>query len=317
MQRKIGLALAGGGGKGAYEIGVWKALRDYGIDDTVGAVAGASIGALNGVLFALGEYDLALELWTSISPEKAFGKDNKKDENLKISRKSYRDRKIKVEKTYLKEKKYIYYLRYLKERYIKFRERKTKVGIKKRIEDIENNGIFSKEGIINILDNLIDLDRLSYADIECFVSCCVAPLNKPKILCYKTNMDTEYFKLNDCEKEKVKTVLLASSALPLVFGAEVIDDIEYVDGGIVENIPILPLYEAGYKKIIAVHLKKGYIIDKKPFPDLKIIEIVPSEPIGEFFNGTLDFSLENSLKRMELGYKDAVKAIRELRSSEL
>ncbi|WP_283591665.1 patatin-like phospholipase family protein [Clostridium butanoliproducens] len=317
MQRKIGLALAGGGGKGAYEIGVWKALRDYGIDDTVGAVAGASIGALNGVLFALDEYDLALELWTSISPEKAFGKDNKKDENLKISRKSYRDRKIKVEKTYLKEKKYIYYLRYLKERYIKFRERKTKVGIKKRIEDIENNGIFSKEGIINILDNLIDLDRLSYADIECFVSCCVAPLNKPKILCYKTNMDTEYFKLNDCEKEKVKTVLLASSALPLVFGAEVIDDIEYVDGGIVENIPILPLYEAGYKKIIAVHLKKGYIIDKKPFPDLKIIEIVPSEPIGEFFNGTLDFSLENSLKRMELGYKDAVKAIRELRSSEL
>ena len=100
---------------------------------------------------------------------------------------------------------------------------------------------------------------------------------------------------------------MASSALPLVFGAEVIDDIEYVDGGIVENIPILPLYEAGYKKIIAVHLKKGYIIDKKPFPDLKIIEIVPSEPIGEFFNGTLDFSLENSLKRMELGYKMQLK----------
>ena len=50
------------------------------------------------MLFALGEYDLALELWTSISPEKAFGKDNKKDENLKISRKKV----IGIEKLKLK-----------------------------------------------------------------------------------------------------------------------------------------------------------------------------------------------------------------------
>lgn len=316
MNERIGLALAGGGGKGAYEIGVWKALKDYGIDESIGAVAGASIGALNGVLFALGEYDLALNLWTSISTEKALGKDNKKENTLKTTRESYKDRKIKkikIEKNYLKEKKYIYYLRYLKEGYLKFRARKTKVGLKKRIENMEINGIFSKEGIINILDNLIDLDRLSHTDIECFASCCVAPLNKPKILCYRTNMDTEYFKLNDCEKEKIKTILLATSALPLVFGTEIIDDIEYVDGGIVENIPILPLYEAGYKKIIAVHLRKGYIIDKNPFPGLKIIEIIPSESIGEFFKGVLDFSPENSLKRMELGYKDAVKVIKELK----
>ncbi|HCQ91031.1 MAG TPA: hypothetical protein DIU45_16645, partial [Clostridium sp.] len=200
-----------------------------------------------------------------------------------------------------------------KESYIKFRERKRSVSLKKRIEDMEVNGIFSKEGIINILDNLVDLERLSHTDIECFASCCKAPLNKPKILCYRSNMNTEYFKLNNCEKEKVKTILLATSALPLVFGTEIIDDIEYVDGGIVENIPILPLYEAGYKKIIAVHLKKGYIIDKEPFPGLEIIEIIPSEPIGDFFNGTLDFSLENALKRMELGYKDTVKIIKELK----
>ncbi|WP_461613119.1 patatin-like phospholipase family protein [Clostridium sp. Marseille-QA1073] len=316
MKERIGLALAGGGGKGAYEIGVWKALKDYGIEDSIGAVAGASIGALNGVLFALGEYDLALNLWTSISPEKAFGKENKKENIVKTIQKNYEDKKIKntnSEKSYLKEKKYIYYLRCLKESYIKFRERKRSASLKKRIEDMEVNGIFSKEGIINILDNLVDLERLSHTDIECFASCCKAPLNKPKILCYRTNMNTEYFKLNSCEKEKIKTILLATSALPLVFGTEIIDDIEYVDGGIVENIPILPLYEAGYKKIIAVHLKKGYIIDKEPFPGLEIIEIIPSEPIGDFFNGTLDFSLENSLKRMELGYKDTVKIIKELK----
>lgn len=29
---KVGLVLAGGGGKGAYQLGVWKALKQFGID---------------------------------------------------------------------------------------------------------------------------------------------------------------------------------------------------------------------------------------------------------------------------------------------
>ena len=40
MEKKIGLVFAGGGGKGAYHIGVWKALREYGIDKNITAVAG-------------------------------------------------------------------------------------------------------------------------------------------------------------------------------------------------------------------------------------------------------------------------------------
>ena len=37
---KLGLVFSGGGGKGAYEIGVWKALREYGVEGNVQAVAG-------------------------------------------------------------------------------------------------------------------------------------------------------------------------------------------------------------------------------------------------------------------------------------
>ena len=47
------LILAGGGGKGAYEIGVWKAMRELGIDKKIWAVSGASVGGLNGALFVL------------------------------------------------------------------------------------------------------------------------------------------------------------------------------------------------------------------------------------------------------------------------
>ena len=42
---KLGLVLAGGGGKGAYEIGVWQALRDLGLEQSVTAVSGTSVGA--------------------------------------------------------------------------------------------------------------------------------------------------------------------------------------------------------------------------------------------------------------------------------
>ena len=41
-----GLVLEGGGTKGAYQIGAYKALRDLGIEFQ--GVAGTSIGALNG-----------------------------------------------------------------------------------------------------------------------------------------------------------------------------------------------------------------------------------------------------------------------------
>ena len=49
--QEIGLVLAGGGGKGAYEVGVWKALNDYGIAQKITVISGTSVGWLNAALF--------------------------------------------------------------------------------------------------------------------------------------------------------------------------------------------------------------------------------------------------------------------------
>ncbi|MBQ7895822.1 MAG: patatin-like phospholipase family protein, partial [Oscillospiraceae bacterium] len=46
--KEYALALEGGGAKGAYQIGVWQALREAGIK--IKAVAGTSVGALNGAM---------------------------------------------------------------------------------------------------------------------------------------------------------------------------------------------------------------------------------------------------------------------------
>ena len=58
----IGLVLGGGGAKGAYQIGCWRALRECGIDH-YGALAGTSVGALNAVLVAQNEFDRAERIW--------------------------------------------------------------------------------------------------------------------------------------------------------------------------------------------------------------------------------------------------------------
>lgn len=59
-----GLVLAGGGVRGAYHIGVWKALREMEID--IEAIAGTSIGAINGALMISGAEE-AEELWNEIA----------------------------------------------------------------------------------------------------------------------------------------------------------------------------------------------------------------------------------------------------------
>ncbi len=62
-----GLVLEGGGSKGSYQIGACKALRELGIE--IGAVAGTSVGALNGAMVVQGDIDLAYEIWSNITPE--------------------------------------------------------------------------------------------------------------------------------------------------------------------------------------------------------------------------------------------------------
>ena len=65
MRRAI--ALCGGGTKGAYELGVWQALKELNIDYQI--VTGTSIGSIVGALMVTRDYDMACELWNTIRME--------------------------------------------------------------------------------------------------------------------------------------------------------------------------------------------------------------------------------------------------------
>ena len=64
---KRALVLGGGGSKGAYEIGVWKALDE--MHQQFDLVCGTSIGAMIGVLYVQHDYPKAYDLWKDLKVE--------------------------------------------------------------------------------------------------------------------------------------------------------------------------------------------------------------------------------------------------------
>ena len=67
---KRALVLSGGGAKGAYELGVYKALKKLGIK--IDIITGTSIGALNGAVLSTGDYNKAKRLWLKMSSSEVF-----------------------------------------------------------------------------------------------------------------------------------------------------------------------------------------------------------------------------------------------------
>ena len=58
------LVLAGGGARGSYQVGVWRALTELGWRPQI--ITGTSVGSLNGAMFALDLYETARDMWMSI-----------------------------------------------------------------------------------------------------------------------------------------------------------------------------------------------------------------------------------------------------------
>lgn len=65
LNREYGIVLEGGGARGAYQIGAWRALREAGV--RISAVAGTSVGALNGAFICMDRLEQAEEIWKNIS----------------------------------------------------------------------------------------------------------------------------------------------------------------------------------------------------------------------------------------------------------
>ena len=76
---KYGLALEGGGARGAYHIGAVKALLENGYE--FNAVVGTSIGAINAAFIAQGDFDEVYNMWETLTFNDLFDLENDKVRN--------------------------------------------------------------------------------------------------------------------------------------------------------------------------------------------------------------------------------------------
>ncbi len=247
LNRKFGLCLGGGGGKGAYQIGVYKACMEYGLLDKITAISGASIGALNAMLFAMKDYELAERCWADIKLHTVFSPD---------------------------------------------------------IDLLFNDkqGFMSRNQMLALVDKYIDFHRFYTSGIDVYAN-----------VTYKDGevQKSRYLHLNEYEREQIKIIITASSAMPIVYESVLFEGVEYRDGGLSDNIPVAPLSDNNQlKNIIVCGLNKESRKDLSRYKDVSFVEIYPSINLGDTLDGTLNFSKDAVRFRELLGYKDAMRAFK-------
>jgi NTE family protein len=221
--KKMGLALAGGGARGSYQVGAWKALKEAGYDTLFDVYAGASVGSLNAMLFAMGDYKKAEDVWMSLDRDTLFNFESN------------------VFKRILHEK-----LKFLNKGV--FKTDRLEVMIQKTID-------FSllKDKEVYIAATKVGSEQGGFFDL--------ISTNYEHYI--KSNSQIDYKNIQSMKEESVRRALLASCAIPVVFHPVTIDGQTYYDGGLLNNIPYQPLIDAGCEKILAIDLFKFSFSRKK------------------------------------------------------
>jgi len=252
--QKIGLVFSGGGGKGAYEIGVWRAMEELGLAKDIMAVSGTSVGALNAALFAQGDLAKAEEAWLGMRSSDVLSI------NLKNIAKELIVRGVVLSPT-----------------------------VMAFIKVLSMNGVFSRDGLLRIIQDYLDDIVVKRRGMPCYACATQLPLLK-----------ATYFSLQEHRQEDIEDILLASSAIPLVFPQQKVGNKTYLDGFIRDNTPIKPLIKEGCNIIIAVMLSRSDLLPIDEYPHCKIIPIYPQEHPG------VALSFTRSAEKMQHGYDDAM-----------
>ncbi|PHQ83873.1 MAG: phospholipase [Thalassobium sp.] len=308
---KVGLVLTGGGAKGAYHVGAIKALAELNIP--VHAVAGASIGALNGAVVATASnlqlaHENLLGIWEALGSDKVIALSKNAPAYLAML---------------------------------------GGMGVAFRAMPVLASGAMVVNRIIELAGlELPDLDG-QILDDTCLVKLleeCTSPESIHSglplyVSVYETEggvadilgvlkatlrlgntRESEYLHLQDLPDSEIQEALLASAALPLLFRSRNISGKKYTDGGqgdwygVGGNTPVKPLVDAGCNTIIVVHLCDGSAWDRSQYPDVNIIEIRPNESIarGNALADVLGFDHQRIGSWIDQGYQDSIYVLKRI-----
>lgn len=254
ISRPYGIVLEGGGARGAYQIGAWKALKEAGVQ--IRGIAGSSVGALNGALMCMDDLEKAENLWKNISYSRVMDVDE-----------------IPVE--LLQDWK--------------------SVGFK---EALSGAASILKDGGIDIaplrqlIADSVDERKIRQSERELFVTTFSVDERRQMVL-----------DVRNLPEGEIGDALLASAYF-LVFKNEKLGGRRYMDGGMLNNVPVDVLLEQGYRDIIVIRIYGPGIDTEKwiEIPDeVTVHRIAPRQNLG----GILEFDSRRTAKNMKLGYYDA------------
>lgn len=329
INKDYALVFSGGGGKGAYQIGVWKALDELGVTPKIKAVAGSSVGALNALLFSRKDRFLATKIWEDITQDDMlYTKDLTKKELVDKALSTVDSQSNlgehsnyiqKLIKCNILTPKFIPLLNIFKPilksfcAYTDFDFTDLLELCELVIYSLKNGAMFSQYGLAKLIDEFFMLS----SDQETIPS--YATLSKAGSLrCFLSRSCGEYIQFDKMPLNEQKNIVLASSALPLVYPTRKIGDCEYYDGGWVDNVPIKAVYDKGYKNIIVIYLEnnnhnklnKDIEKENEDFYDANILRIIPNKNFKDDFLQTIAVSPELTEMRMATGYNDAIKQLK-------
>ncbi|MDR3304426.1 MAG: patatin-like phospholipase family protein [Clostridiales Family XIII bacterium] len=277
--KKTALVLGGGGSRGAYEVGVWKALSELGIQFDL--VVGTSVGAINGAMAAQGKLDLAVELWELLTTDMVFGLSS--DSALAYAREALA--KGGAETSGLQR---------LLEQYIdEDAVRASRVDFGLVTVEVPN-------AIAHPLPALSQMRPISAArDIL------KSPRRLPEIL---PSLKAHRLMKDDIEPGKLIPFIMASSACFPAAQGKIIDDKTYIDGAYHDNLPVAMALENGAERIIAVDLQATGIVRKRELAKAEEGEIDFTLIRSDWDLGnTLVFQKETSKMLIDLGYRDTMR----------
>ncbi|MEG0829593.1 MAG: patatin-like phospholipase family protein [Anaerovoracaceae bacterium] len=269
---KNSLVLSGGGSRGGYEIGVWKALRE--LNFPIHIVTGASVGAINGGMIVQNTFDESVALWQELETHMVFDIDVDEDRTKEQSAKK-RLNGFDFEVGGMSPVEALAYAR-----------------------EIVTKGGAGSSGLKDLLDKYIDEKLIRESPIEFGIVTVEFPSMKPHYL----------FK-EDIPHGKMKDYILASASCFPAVQPTTIQGKKYIDGGYADVMPIEMAMNKGADNIVGVNLDAAGFVRKNTIKEAqehasKLIIIESHWNLGNF----LIFDKNNTHRIIQLGYLNTMKA---------
>jgi NTE family protein len=276
---KIGLALGGGGGMGAYQMGVLRALVESGWLPHITHFSGCSVGALNLLFFTKGDWRNAQRIWQ----EEVAGQLINFKSNFNLAQLTAA---VNVFSRFITKNKSPFQ--------DKLNELTNSLG---QTSPFDEASLLSNSYLKLLIDNHITSQTFK-GGVKSYAT--ATPLDVGP---------NHYFLLNENDLDTTKSILLASSAIPSIFAPQKVGNYGYfMDGGVGDNLPISPLIKEGCQIIISSPLIERGKIRGSRYPHSAFIELIPSPKIGPMLN-IINFSPSYISKMMDIGYSENIEKL--------